>query len=576
MAPISKLAFSAFSVLTLFSLATRADKTVTLDLIDESAKFHQGDLVRRQSGEGWRSTDIIYNSTEYQFYVDVGIGDKNKNLRLGVIQNPFTWVASRWNSTHDCPPLTQTYACGRIRGSGFFSLDPPDSSTYRNLSDDFDILYSDNRYSIGTWGRDKFRLGQLTIDDVNFGVGEFYNATPALGLERSDSTTKYPTFLEVMQDQGIINTATYGIYVGDIRGREDSGKSITFGGIDTAKFGRPLRTFSSQTTYALDLLSVGIVSQGNVVSTPLDQPINSPLVAHLNFGTASIHLPSDAFDVVMDDLGAKPSNNYDILTLPPEGSGLNFTFSGGFSIFVPYSQMISANPDSAWYTVLVVPNNRNTILGTPFFRSAYVFYDFQNEEFSIAPALFNVTASNVTEVGVDNASVSVYEWLYVDDTPALIPSPSPSPSPPTDPVNKDSGGSSVPVGAIAGGAAGGAVLIGIIIGVCVYIFYYRPRHPRFQNDDLYNGGGQMTQAPAHMPLPPPGPAPGPPPGPGVFTNEQFSPTKPMYSPPVGSPVGSPVSELSPNPWNRPENAAPAPYMHNQGVQRNPNIHEMMG
>ncbi|KAF3907989.1 hypothetical protein ABW20_dc0105100 [Dactylellina cionopaga] len=183
-----------------------------------------------------------------------------KNFRLAVVQNPFTWVAQKWNATRDCSP-------GRL-----MDLDACDRGRYSGLCG---------------WGRDKFRLGQLTVDvdNVNFGVANYYNATPQLGLERSDEDVLYPTFLEVMQSQDLINTGTYGIYLGDIRGKFDTGKSITFGGIDTAKFQRPLRTYSSLSGYELDLFTIKIKSGSVTVSTPFDQPTIKPAVANLNFGT---------------------------------------------------------------------------------------------------------------------------------------------------------------------------------------------------------------------------------------------------------------------------------------------------
>ncbi|KAK6523792.1 hypothetical protein TWF281_001764 [Arthrobotrys megalospora] len=563
-ATVPKLILSVFYIFILLSPALKAAKTLSLDLIDESEKFYTRNLVRRQIGNGWRSTDIIYNATDFQFYVEVNVGDNNKNLRLGVIQNPYTWVASRWNRTSPCPPLTEKYACDRVLGSGFFNLYPPDSSTYQNLSDTFGITYVDNRYASGNWVRDKFRLGQLTVEDVNFGVARYYNASPVIGLERSDSGTEYPTFLEVMQTKDIINTPTYGIYAGDIRGRQDSGKSITFGGIDVAKFTWPLRTFSSRSNYALNLLSIQVVSSGNVVDTPLDQPGTSPVNANLNFGTASIHLPKAVYDAMNSDIGALPSNDYYINTPPPEGSGLNFTFTDGLSIFVPYSQMITpvgSVDGTTWYLVLAVQNDRQTVLGTPFFRSAYVFYDFENSEFSVAPALYNVTASNVTEVGVNNASVTALEWLQpipVENNPPPPPPPTDTSTPPPPPQPTTSG-TKTPVAAIAGGTVGGVVVLVAIIGICYYFFSYRPKHqnttmPAPPMENAYSGGAMPPTSPNTN---------------NGFANEQFSPAKPVYSSPVTSPITSPVSELSSGtPWGRPENAA----MH--GAHRNPNVHEM--
>ncbi|KAF3086293.1 hypothetical protein TWF569_004857 [Orbilia oligospora] len=523
----SRWILPVLSVFILLSPALQATKTFTLDLIDESEKYHRN-LFQRQAGDEWRSIDIIYNSTQFYFFVDVKIGDASKNLKLRVLQSAHTWVASPWSTTQDCPPLTEERPCSAARNSGFFSLYPPDSSSSRNLSarGSFDIEYNDYSYVIGNWVRDKFQIGQLTLDDVNFGVGRSYNATPAIGLGRSNSDSEYSTFLEVMQEKDIINTPSYGIYVGDIRGREGSSGSITFGGIDVAKFTRPLRTLSSKSSYALNLLGIDIVTEGKVVSRPLEQPEGLHRASTLSFSTVSIHIPTDVFNVVMAHLGAEEPY-YSIRTLPPDDSGLNFTFTDGLSIFVPYSQMaVPVSGSDNQYFLLLLPNDKKIIMGTPFFRSAYIFYDFQNEEFSIAPALYNITASNVTEVGVNNASISDVKWLYENPTQSSIPSPS-----------SELGVLNTAV--IVGGAVGGSAVVAITVALCFYLFYYRPKHrgiiaviPQTQG----NGMGQAPPPVSHH---------------NEHVNRQISPVKSSYS----SPVTSPTLATSTAPWVRPENIA---------------------
>ncbi|KAF3928144.1 Barrierpepsin [Arthrobotrys entomopaga] len=290
----------------------------------------------------------------------------------------------------------------------------------------------------GVWVQDKFRLGQLTVDvnNINFGVASRYNTTPVLGLDTSTSDVLYPTFLEVMQSQDIINTVTYGIYLGDIRGRDDAGKSIIFGGLDVAKFQWPLKTYSSVTGYKLDLLTINI-------------------------------------------------------------------------------------------------------------RSAYVFYDFRNLEISLAPSIFNVTATNVTEVGVNNASVTALEWLTENSSvTSVIPEPPPPPppttSPPTptftpEPVKK------LNIGRIVGEAVGGVTgLAVIIIAIWYYVSRKRNRNsrpapmapdgmpPTPMMDEKTTGGRASVG----------------------FANSQFTPAKPNDMRPL--PPISPISPMppisSPNPW----------------------------
>ncbi|KAF3273304.1 hypothetical protein TWF970_009220 [Orbilia oligospora] len=551
-----RLTLSVLSIFILLSpaLTYNATKTFTLDLIDESQEYHEN-LVRRQvEDNGWRKSDILYvsataiqsNSTQLQFFVNVSIGDRNKNLKLAVSQSSYTWVASPWNSTQDCPPLIESFVCSNIRSSGFFSLYPPDSSSYRNLSGSFDLLFTDDSYvqaqlfAIGHWGRDKFRLGQLTIDDVNFGVGRSYNETSILGLGSSSyftkyPITKYPTFLEVMQKNDIINTPSYGIYIGDIRGREASGKSITFGGVDVAKFALPVKTLSggSSYSYPLNLLGIDIVSGGEVISKPLERSEGAPrsYASMLKLSAFSIHLPSDAFYLVTTNLGAWAEElGYIIDRVPPDGSGLNFTFTDGLSIFVPYSQM-AAPISSTQYVLLLVPNDKDIIFGTPFFRSAYVFYDFQNDEVSIARALYNITASNITEVGANKASLSVIKWLYEDPNQRSNQTTS------SRPTQRPTGGPNIAV--IIGGVVAGVTVVSIIGGISIYLFKSPPSDPRI-----------ITVVPQMQEENGTDQAPRPASDHNEYINGQLSTTRPIDP----SSVTSPVSAMSTNSWVRPGNS----------------------
>ncbi|KAK6543566.1 hypothetical protein TWF694_000310 [Orbilia ellipsospora] len=521
--------------------AVEAAKVLSLDIYENRDIVPEA-LQRRQTGDGARIVDLVYNESNYLFFVDISIGDKNKVVKLAVIQNPYTWVAQKWNRSRDCSPIMIPDDCDRGRTSGLFSFNPRDSSTYRNLSGTFDSEYVDGGYAIGVWGRDKFRLGQLTvdIDNVNFGVANHYNKTPVLGLDTSTSDVLYPTFLEVMQSQNIINTVTYGIYLGDIRGRNDTGKTITFGGLDVAKFQWPLKTYSSVTGYKLDLFMINIKYGSAITATPLDEAKISPVVADLNFGTPALWLPEEVFYTIMTDLGASKTNYYAINELPPDDAGLELIFASNLTIFIPYTQILIPLPGGYYLPSLVMSTDDSITLGTPFFsRSAYVFYDYQNLEISLAPSLYNVTASNVTEVGVNNASITSLEWLIASPstTSVITEPPPPTISPPTAtttpvPAKK------LNVGIIAGAAVGGLVVLLLII-IAIWYFVSRNRNRNTGTapiaPDAMPPTAMMSEKTTSGSIS------------VAFANSQFSPTKPNdLSPPI-SPI-SPIPPTSPSPW----------------------------
>ncbi|KAF3907991.1 hypothetical protein ABW20_dc0106423 [Dactylellina cionopaga] len=192
-----------------------------------------------------------------------------------------------------------------------------------------------------------------------------------------------------------------------------------------------------------------------------------------------------------------------------------------------------------WYRPSVRASNEyedvGLTLGTPFFRSAYVFYDFQNEEISLAPSIYNTSASNITEVGVGNASVTALEWLAVDPlttTVTLEPLPPPAPtSPAPAPVPAPASSKSLKVGVIAGAAVGGVVVLALL-AIGVWFCCFRNRNT-----------GPVPMAPDNIP---PTPMIDDKAGGDVyagagFANDQFSPAKPTEASPI-SPV-TPYQQL---------------------------------
>ncbi|KAK6540267.1 hypothetical protein TWF694_009080 [Orbilia ellipsospora] len=563
--------FRSFTTLvyltTLFPPPLEAAKTVKLDLFEE----RDLSLHRRQStGDGTRDINLIWNSTTFRYYAYVTIGDSNQNLKLAIIQNPFTWVPRPWNRSVDCDDYYND--CEASSLSGYFNVNPPDSSTYRNLSAStpFSIEYDDGGDVTGIWGQDDFRMGDITVPKVNFGVIEQYGTRkPCIGLDKSDSSVDYPSFLEVMQSQNLINTPTFGVYLGDLRGKDDTGKSITFGGIDTLKFKLPLKTVSSKNGYTLDLIGVNLIGDNGLNTTEIATG-GSPQSVTISFSTPSIFLPTDIFNDIMNFLGASESNDYDIRKLPAENTGIEFVFRDDLRIFVPFSQMIlpdTYNP--GWYTTLIQEDTDGGFyLGSPFFRAAYVFYDYANSEISIAPSILNVTNSNITEIGVNNASVTTLQWLYVTDEPNTLPTSTTTSSPTPEPTSNPK--KSI-IGPVVGGVVGGIAVIAAAIG----IFFYLNRRKKpdtsasmgMNNGHMPNNGqpgpmggemnNEMTYAQDHYTAQKPNP---------WAHNTVVSPVTPGPGPisPGPGPLSPAPSELGGNMYHPPA-PAPAPntaYGHN--------------
>ncbi|KAF3915664.1 hypothetical protein AA313_de0201705 [Arthrobotrys entomopaga] len=267
----------------------------------------------------------------------------------------------------------------------------------------------------------------------------------------------------------------------------------------------------------------------------------------------------------MNFLGASQSNDYDIKKLPGDDTGLEFVFRNNLRIFVPFSQMILPDVRTpGWYTTLIQEDTDGGFsLGSPFFRAAYVFYDYKNSEISVAPSIFNVTNSNITEIGVNNASVTTLEWLYASGESGMLPTSTPEPT--SAPKNSI-------IGPVVGGVVGGVVLIAAAIA----IFFYYNRRKRLASQanisthahgahgpnsgkpmEEMNTGMAYTQDHHAMHKPNP-----------WSHNTAVSPTSPAppYPSPTPGPLSPAPSELGGNMYHPP---APAPNTaHGQNIHSN--------
>ncbi|KAF3935331.1 hypothetical protein ABW19_dt0208028 [Dactylella cylindrospora] len=273
-------------------------------------------------------------------------------------------------------------------------------------------------------------------------------------------------------------------------------------------------------------------------------------------------MPADIVDIINDLLGATSSNSYLTRETPSDDSGVLFTFAANLTIYVPLSQFLSPvglEGYEGWYYVLAVEStDGGFFLGNPFFRSAYVFYDFTNGQISIAQSIFNQTETNIKEVGVSGDSVLALGLDQPDETPTPTPTPTPSPSPfPSPTPTPEPSESKSLAGPIGGGVGGGVALIALAVGIWWYV---RRRNRQKAAMDSQN-------YPPPPPVPPMGEHPQ-----GYYNDGSFSPTKPSHPSFISSPVEpqSPISELgggSTSPWPRTESVA------KQGGTSYPTIHE---
>jgi hypothetical protein len=217
---------------------------------------------------------------------------------------------------------------------------------------------------------------------------------------------------QLLADNGDINSNAYSLWLNDL---DASTGNILFGGVDTKKYTGSLSTLpvvpSRGIYYEFIIALTGLGQNGNPTSIFSNQAI--PVL--LDSGSSLMYLPDDvttslynAFDAQYDQ--SQGAAFVDCGLANQEGS-LDFEFSG-VHISVPLNELVIVagyrGSEPICFLGIGPAGDSVCVLGDTFLRSAYVVYDLDNNEISLAQTNFNSTESSVEEItqggdGVPNA-----------------------------------------------------------------------------------------------------------------------------------------------------------------------------
>lgn len=283
--------------------------------------------------------------------------------------------------------------------------DAGSSKTAQNLGISVDLEYGIGA-STGTYYKDDVSLGEasgvtvkgLQLADITDSEGA--SGILGIGYEANEaSSQKYPNFVSLLKSQKYINKRAYSLY---LNSAEAATGTILFGGKDTRKYKGSLTTYLTSGNEVLQipiqLLAVGSQS----VSL-------SGLQAVLDSGTTLSYIKKEEYYQLAAKLNwqdisqalGKETGSY--FAGPCTGPDFVFNFGNGGVITVPYSAVTTPatdNPADNLCLITVLPNNNPriegiTILGDNFLRSAYVVYDLDAEQISIAQVNYTTDSSIV-------------------------------------------------------------------------------------------------------------------------------------------------------------------------------------
>lgn len=278
------------------------------------------------------------------------------------------------------------------------------SQTWNLVGNDFSIKYVKG-YAKGIWGHDTIDfLSGTTLHRQRFGLAtdasEPIMGVFGIGPIKSESARQYYSNIPVsLVQHGYIAKNAYSIYLDDQGSKTGS---ILFGGVDRAKYVPPLRTMRMTSTSSLEVHLDTIEVDG--VNYNMDLPVV------LDTGTSLMYLPQQIVEQVANAYGAAydPSRQlYRLSAARAEQTQLPLSVEfalGGATISVPTKELFwpmqwfSGQEENGDYALTMMPNSQSlgfNILGDTFLRSAYIVFDLDAREISLAQTSFSAASDIV-------------------------------------------------------------------------------------------------------------------------------------------------------------------------------------
>ncbi|KAI9762171.1 MAG: hypothetical protein M1840_001466 [Geoglossum simile] len=347
------------------------------------------------------------------YFANISLGTPKQDIRVVVdTGSSDLWVNS-----------PKSRLCGSrlalCAGSGTYSGN--DSSTYRYLSSDFNISYVDGSGAVGDYVTNTIHVGGLEIPNLQLGIG--YNSSSRLGVLGIGYATNeiqairnqkqpYANLPQLMVVKGLIKSNVYSLWLNDLGA---STGQVLFGGVDTSKYFGNLSTvpvlrchnISNPSEFIISLSRLDL-SNGRGSNQPFTKDAIPVL---LDSGTSLSYLPDQITLSIFKTFGVYYDPSTEVAFVPcslaSNTSTLDFIFSGA-KISVPMNELV-ISPGKGFNGTFggdpacifgIGKSGSVNVLGDTFLRSAYVVYDLENHQISLAQTNFNSTRSSIKEIGI--------------------------------------------------------------------------------------------------------------------------------------------------------------------------------
>ncbi|CAN6611650.1 aspartic proteinase yapsin-3 [Trichomonascus vanleenenianus] len=391
------------------------------------------DSTRELPNRVIKAVDEPLLNEEYFYRINATVGTPPQKVQLLVdTGSSDTWVLDRANSLCIENQPNGTISENVFNCSEVGAFDRNKSSSYNYVHPNFTIRYGDNTYAKGDFGTDVLRFGNISLQGLGLGIGTEANSSigiMGIGLKGNEAIVHankskqlppsgYDNLPLLLKKQGYIDRVAYSIALE--APNSDSG-DLLFGGVDHSKYTGNLWTvpmvnlFPNKTESPIEFtvnteritLSPGHCQPPYPVST-------RRLTGLMDTGTTLTYLPQDVVTQIVHSVNSQFSAKIGGYIHPcsnvQEDSVITYFFSG-----VP----IDIRLQDAQFRLLdengmqAIDNNNNTmcilgfhgvdhdddvIFGDSFMRSAYVVFDLERYEISMAQARHNATIPRIEPI----------------------------------------------------------------------------------------------------------------------------------------------------------------------------------
>jgi hypothetical protein len=375
------------------------------------------DRARMQRRDGL--VEVAVDNLDTLYFLNATIGSPPQPIRLHLdTGSSDLWVNTPGSAL--CSVRTETNPCD---AGGVYSANK--SSTYEYLGSYFNISYIDGSGASGDFVTDTFRMGDVSLSNLQFGVG--YVSTSAqgilgIGYPKNEVQVSraglqpYDNLPARLAADGLISSNAYSLWLNSIDA--DTG-SLLFGGIDRARYQGSL--------YSLPIQKVNddfseffvTLTRLRLGSTIVEDDM--ALGVLVDTGSTLTYLPDDIVETIYNMTNAVFEPQEGVAFVPcalgDQPANMTFFFSEPASIAVPLNELVIdlvdvtgrqlsfSNGVPACLFGIAPTQGSASVLGDTFLRSAYVVYDLENHEISMAQTIFNTSDSDIVEIKGGKRSV---------------------------------------------------------------------------------------------------------------------------------------------------------------------------